>query len=897
MASRCILAALALLAIVQCVSALDCQVESKSDCGYVGIDEQQCVNRGCCWQPSQSGAPWCFHGQTSVPQWVVGSSFPSATGITAQIKLANAGAGTYGPALNELQLQIDFDTDSRAHFKLTDPSRARYEIPEEVLPVPPRPSQRPENMQYEIRLANRGDPFSLQLIRTSDQVAIFTMDDLEYSDQFLQLSNLYPESERGENKAFIYGLGEHVMNFRLPLDGHSFTLWNVDEATPWDQNIYGAHPFYMQTLANVANPGAAHGFFLRNSNGMDILTQNDRVTFRAIGGVLDWYTFTGPTHESVLQQYHELIGRPHFPPFWSLGWHQCKYGWKSIQEVQGVVSNYVQHQIPLDTIWGDIDYMDKYLDFTWDPVNYPLGQVQSFTQKLHANGMKYVVIIDPGIHNQSGYDAYDQGLARDIFIKQGDGQSPYIGKVWPGTTAFPDFLNPNTSDYWQDQIEKFLGKVPYDGLWIDMNEISNFYDGGSFFPDAPVNNPPYQINNLNRHATLDMKTIPADAMHAHGKYIEYDVHNLYGLSESIATKSALEKIQQKRSFILSRSTFSGSGKHVAHWLGDNHATWDDLYRALPGILNMNLFGVPMVGSDICGFIGTTAEELCARWQSVGAFYPFARNHHEPNGNQEPYLWPSVEAVTKKTLAMRYALLPYLYTLMWQAHTNGGSVIRSLMHNFPQDPTTYPIDKQFMWGSGLVVTPVIEQGATDVWGYFPPTQRWYSIWNMSELVPPQNGWVDLPCAIEDGIQVHVAGGNILPMQGSGMTTAESRQTPFSLRIGTGKDNKASGSLFWDSGDELEDFTNSLEVDFKYDANWGISSEVRDHTFRGDMPKLSSVFIGGFPSNPTSVVVNSQAGHAEWMVGDATWQFDESSHTLKIEQFQLDLTKPISIVWTL
>jgi alpha-glucosidase (family GH31 glycosyl hydrolase) len=100
------------------------------------------------------------------------------------------------------------------------------------------------------------------------------------------------------------------------------------------------------------------------------------------------------------------------------------------------------------------------LDFTFDPVNYPLAQVQQFVSDLHAKGQRYVVIVDPGIHNLTGYAPYDEGLESNVFVKQADGVTPFIGKVWPGTTAFPDWLHSNTSAYWTQLIGRFLAEVP-----------------------------------------------------------------------------------------------------------------------------------------------------------------------------------------------------------------------------------------------------------------------------------------------------------------------------------------------------------------------------------------------------------------------------------------------------
>eukprot|EP00339_Tiarina_fusa_P009533 CAMPEP_0117076388 /NCGR_PEP_ID=MMETSP0472-20121206/53834_1 /TAXON_ID=693140 ORGANISM="Tiarina fusus, Strain LIS" /NCGR_SAMPLE_ID=MMETSP0472 /ASSEMBLY_ACC=CAM_ASM_000603 /LENGTH=454 /DNA_ID=CAMNT_0004802239 /DNA_START=1051 /DNA_END=2415 /DNA_ORIENTATION=+ len=448
-------------------------------------------------------------------------------------------------------------------------------------------------------------------------------------------------------------------------------------------------------------------------------------------------------------------------PYWAFGFHQCRYGMPNLEYVEQVVANYSAANIPLDTMWGDIDYMDVYKDFTWDPVNYPLDQVQSFTNQLHDQHQQYVVILDPGIkYNDTSYASFNELVQNGGYIYDVNG-NPFVGQVWPGYTIFPDFMNSDGQSYWNEQLDTFLKTVPYDGLWVDMNEISNFCsgeclngapvppssttcgcssstsasdfyslfdqdmtifmydDGDSFDPE----NPPYAINNDENHDALNNKAVDVNAYHYNmdGSVLsEYDCHNLYGLTEARQTHISLSNFYSERPFVLTRSSFPSSGHWTAHWTGDNASQWPDLYYSIVGsMLNFNILGIPMIGSDICGFLDNTTEELCARWIEVGSFYPFSRNHDTTGViPQELYRWPTVSAISSFILRVRYSLIPVFYTLNYQATTQGSPIIRPLFFEFPSDTSTFGIDRQFLIGSSIMVIPVLDEGATSVNGYFP-----------------------------------------------------------------------------------------------------------------------------------------------------------------------------------
>ncbi|KAF9906845.1 hypothetical protein BX616_000598 [Lobosporangium transversale] len=825
------------------------EIAARRDCGYMGINAQECYYRGCCWDSTANNlnAPFCFLKQHACKGYGVKNVQESAHGITFDLELLGA-CVRFGEDVTLLTAIIDFETESRIRIKIVDKNSNRYEIPKEALPTTDSTIRHVGKRGYTFKYNK--SPFTFSIIRSHDGEVIFdssvaNMDNLIFESDYLEISTTLPED------ANIYGLGEVVASFRRDPNGTRQTMWNRDAATPVNQNVYGSHPFHLE-MRN----GNAHGVFLRNSNGMDVILTPKKLTYKAIGGVLDFTVFMGPTPIDVINQYTEVIGRPHMPPAWAMGFHQSRYGYGNIEDVNQVVSRYRQENLPLDGVWIDIDYMDSFKDFTYDETRFPKAKVRALAQDLQSNNQSMVLIIDPGIPIAPGYEPYDIGMRDDVFIKTLTGR-PIEGRVWPGQTYFPDFFNTNeTWRYWQDQLAKIrhdLGDNVYP--WIDMNEPSNFCNGSctkdnstaiergvkSLERDGAAGLPlalKYLINNGGCQAPLDEKTIAGNAVHKNGLRL-MDTHNLYGHMEAAATHHALLQIKpNKRPFILTRASFAGTGAFAAHWTGDNWSQWDHLYYSIPGILSFGLFGIPFTGSDICGFLGNVTDELCLRWHQLGALAPFSRNHNDIHAtDQEPFVWPdTVLPATRQALRIRYSLLPYYYTLFERAHRTGQPLWQPLFFKFSQDSATLDIDKQFLLGDSIMVSPVLSQGQIQVEAYFPGHERWFDFTTHECVMDrdPSNSTKpgeERPHryrflkakAGEDPVPMSILGGSIVPIQNPQLNVAATRSQPVSLIIALDEKGGAHGEMYVDDGESVQN-QYEARVTFKLTAGEQLVSHV-------------------------------------------------------------------------
>uniref|UniRef100_A0A8C7A103 alpha-glucosidase n=1 Tax=Nothoprocta perdicaria TaxID=30464 RepID=A0A8C7A103_NOTPE len=718
-------------------------VKSRVDCHpQPGASQERCEARGCVWCSTEvPNAPWCFFPEDSPYGY----------------SLSGNAEKTIHEFLFTLNVLCFYHLKYQKKSKCTEMSLN---------------TKHKEN-NYLSSLCHRWDA---------------SLNDLIFSNQYLQITTTVPSTS-------VYGFGEHEHpSFKHSMNFATYGMFSRDQSPTTFANLYGVHPFYMC----VETDSNAHGVLLLNSNAQDVsLSPNPSLTFRTIGGILDFYMFLGPTPENVIQQYTEAIGRPHMPAYWSLGFQLSRWGYGSIDVLKETVDRMHYYDIPYDVQHSDIDYMERRLDFTYDKENY--AGLPEYIKHLKKEGMHYVLILDPFISKDEEpgtYRPYDLGEEMGVWVNNSDGVTPAVGKAWPdGHSVFPDYTNPRTVEWWTQMCLELKDVLDYDGIWIDMNEPSNF-DRGQYPGCAvnEINNPPY-IPSISDRA-LAQKTLCPDSKTYLGDH--YNTHSLFGWSQTAPTFHAAQKATGKRAFVLSRSTFVGSGKHGGHWLGDNFSQWKDMHQSIIGILEFNLFGIPYVGADICGFNSDTTYELCLRWMQLGSFYPFSRNHNaEGNSAQDPAVFGAEFAkISRDTLRIRYSLLPYLYTLFYESHVHGNTV------------------------GNKVPASWLKSYAT----------------------------VDAPLS---KIPLFLRGGYILPTQAPATTTTRSRLNPFGLTIALDDQGEASGSLFWDDGDSIGKF-----------GSPAVKQEIVHNGYRGaDTLKYNTITILGLKLRPHAIALNGRAVHGQ------------------------------------
>ncbi|CAF4140355.1 unnamed protein product [Rotaria sordida] len=353
----------------------------------------------------------------------------------------------------------------------------------------------------------------------------------------------------------------------------------------------------------------------------------------------------------------------------------------------------------------------------------------------------------------------------------------------------------------------------------------------------------------------------------------------------------MKTIRKKRSFLLSRSTFAGSGQFTAHWTGDNQATYENMYFSIPAILSFNMFGITHVGAVICGFSLNATEELCTRWMQLGSFYPFMINHNSIDAkDQDPavFSW-TAQQIMKQALLMRYSLIPFWYTLHHQAAMASKTIVQPLVSEYPNDENTFNIDQQFLVGRALLVSPNLKTLAKTVHAYIPQ-DIWYEFPSGVKLTSV-GLFMDLDAPLEK-INVHVRGGSIIPMQAPGPNLMIGRGNPFTLLVAQWASNNGTGNLFWDDGDSIDSIETKTYNYFEFTLNASniLTINATVTNYKDSPMRLDTVKILAVSKPIVSVTVNGKQ-HSDFF-------YNVPNQILLINSLDLDMLAQSShtIQWT-
>jgi alpha-glucosidase len=627
----------------------------------------------------------------------------------------------------------------------------------------------------------------------------------------------YKTLQNGER--FI-GLGEKTG----PLDrrGTGYVNWNTDAFAygTGSDPLYSTLPFYI----GIHNKNV-YGIFFDNTykSFFNFGASNNRfASFAADSGEMNYYFIYGDSIAEILQHYTFLTGRMDLPPLWSIGYQQCRYSYYPDKEVLGIARHFRDKDIPADVIVLDIHYMDDYKIFSWH--KHSFSDPQKLLEQLENMGFEVVLMCDPGIKVEPGYATYEDGVKKDVFLKYPDG-TYYTGQVWPGWCHFPDFTNPATRQWWKEQFKDYVD-LGVQGFWNDMNEIATW---GNMLPEN------VEFDFEGQKATMRR------------------CRNIFGLMMARSTYEGTKALMKnRRPFNLTRSSYAGIQRYAAVWTGDNVAYDEHMLLGVRMVNSMGLAGVAFAGYDVGGFVGNADSKLFARWISIGAFSPFFRGHSMINSrDSEPWSFgEEVEQISRNYIKFRYQIMPYIYSLFYEASQTGMPIQRTLAINYPHDQKVYDgaYHNQYLFGPSFLIAPV--ESTKDFTKVYLPEGDWYSLYNGKKY--HGNHEFILECPVHR-LPVFVKAGAIIPMEAAKSYTGEESHV---LRLHVYKDITNNEFLLYQDDGVTFDYQNSKYskrlIEYK-----PLLNKIIIHNTEGNYSsqfKEIKLVLHGFERSVTSLYVN-------------------------------------------
>lgn len=582
-------------------------------------------------------------------------------------------------------------------------------------------------------------------------------------------------------QAAVYGLGE--MPRGINKRGWHYITNNTDESRHSEDKLsfYGAHNFLL-----VRDGSTCFGLFVDFPGKVyyDIgYTRHDLFSFHTETSDYDLYLLSGENENAICKEFRTLIGRSYIPPRWAFGLAQSRWGYKTEEDVREVARQYKEHDLPLDMICMDIEYMQDYADFTVNKERF--SDLAKLSADLKAQGIRLVPIIDAGVRIDPNDPTCTEGLEKGYFCKKADG-TPFVAAVWPGKAYFADFLRPEVRE-WFGHKYKALTDCGIEGFWNDMNEPSLFYSPErlrAFLNDMAALR---EKDNIEQEeffprvvgGAMGLMNSPADyASFYHevdGQKVRHDqVHNLYGGSMTRAAGEAFADLRPgQRTLLYSRSSFIGSHRYGGIWLGDNNSSWAQLLANIQMMPSVQMCGFLYSGADLCGFSSDTTPDLALRWLEFGLLTPLMRNHSAVGTRmQEYYRFPEVLPAVRNMIRLRYALLPYLYSEFMKAALENTGYFRPLAFDYPDDPDAREVEDQLLLGEGLMAAPVYVQNAHGRHVYLPEPMKLLRLRAVDdydeEILPAGHHYIR--CALDE-VLLFLRPGHIVPVAQPANNTSE------------------------------------------------------------------------------------------------------------------------------
>ena len=599
----------------------------------------------------------------------------------------------------------------------------------------------------------------------------------------------------------FYGLGDKTgfLNKR----NYEYENWNSDIPQAHNEDYHALYKSVPVLYCKKKN--AVYGLFFDNTfhSYLNLGKENPQYYYYgAEDGNLDIYFLGGHTLVELIGEYTYLTGHTPLPQRWTLGYQQSRWGYECAEDIRDVAEHFRALDIPCDAIHFDIDYMDGYRVFTWNEPHY--GTPGALITELKEQGYKTVTIIDPGTKVDPDYFMCKEGKENGYFATDTN-REIYVNEVWPGDANYPDFGRKEVRDWWGEH-HKFLVDIGVDGVWNDMNEPA------SFRGELPKDVVFHDEERTTNHA---------------------EMHNVYGHYMSRATFEGLQKLSDKRPFVITRAAYAGTQKYATVWTGDNQSLWSHLQMMVPQLCNLGMSGFAFAGTDIGGFGADTTPELLTRWIEAAVFSPLFRNHScKGTRRQEPWQFgEEVVSIYRKYVKLRYQFLPYLYDLFYMGEQTGLPVMRPLVLHYPQDEQTFNLNSEFLVGDSLLVAPVLEQGATKKMVYLPQGD-WYDYWTGEKI---SGGVWFIREAPIDTCPMYIRAGSMIPMYEEMSYVGEK---PYDTLYLLATPESAVYRHFQDNGEDYAYRSGAYNL---YHFEKGADGELRTQLLHENYPKYKEIVL--------------------------------------------------------